>query len=144
LEKDTGKEKGSGFGVKILVDHDIEGHALMLWGALAAEGWLELLEAELVLFKHVGLSIKSNDREVWRFAQSNRMMLITNNRNMEDPDSLEATLREENTSHSLPVLTIGRVNRLDDKQYRSRCVNRLVDILLEIDKHRGTARVFIP
>ncbi len=130
--------------MKILVDHDIEGLAVMLWGTLVAEGWLELIPVELVMFTDVGLSFDSNDRSVWRFAQANGMILLTNNRNMTGNDSLEQTLREENTITSLPVLTIGNVGRLDEKAYRERCVSRLVDIGLDLDNYLGTARMFIP
>jgi hypothetical protein len=41
--------------MKILVDHDIEGLAVMLWGTLVAEGWLELVSFELVMFTDVRL-----------------------------------------------------------------------------------------
>jgi hypothetical protein len=41
----------------ILVDHDIEGQVLILWGALAAEGWLKLCPLELVTFVQAGLPI---------------------------------------------------------------------------------------
>jgi hypothetical protein len=34
------------------------------------------------------------------------MILLTGNRNLKDPDSLEQTIREENTPFSLPVITI--------------------------------------
>jgi predicted nuclease of predicted toxin-antitoxin system len=37
----------------------------------------------------VGLPDNSTDREVWRFAQANQMLLLTNNRNMEGVDTLE-------------------------------------------------------
>lgn len=130
--------------MKILVDHDIEGHAVILWGALVAEGWLDLIDVELVMFSDVGLPADSSDRVVWRFAQAEGMILLTNNRNMAGDDSLERTLREENRADSLPVLTISRVDRLDDKAYRDRCVSRLVDVVLSIDNYRGTARLFIP
>jgi len=130
--------------VKILVDHDIEGHAVILWGALVAEGWLDLIDVELVMFSDAGLPTDSSDRVVWHFAQAKGMILLTNNRNMEGDDSLERTLREENRAGFLPVVTIGRVDRLDDKAYRDRCVSCLVDIVLGADNYRGTARLFIP
>ena len=44
----------------ILVDHDIEGQVLTLWGALAAEGWLELCPLRLVTFVQVGLPVDSS------------------------------------------------------------------------------------
>jgi len=128
----------------ILVDHDIEGQVLILWGVLAAEGWLELCSLQLVTFAQVGLPMDSSDRTVWRFAQTHGMMLLTHNRNMNDEDSLEQTIREENTPTSLPVITIGRVERLRERSYRERCVVRLVEIGLEIEQYLGIGRIFIP
>ena len=128
----------------ILVDHDIEGQVLILWGALSTEGWLDLCPLELVTFSQVGLPIDSNDRIVWRFAQAHGMILLTHNRNMNDVDSLEQTIREENTPTSLPVITLGRADRLRESAYRERCVVRLIEIALEIVQYLGTGRLFIP
>ena len=90
----------------ILVDHDIEGQAILLWARISAEGWSDLLSLRLVLFDDVGLPTDSSDREAWRFAQRNEMILLTGNRRMKEADSLEKTIREENTPVSLPVVTI--------------------------------------
>ena len=128
----------------MLVDQDIEGQVLLLWGALAAEGWLELCPLTLVTFVQVGLPVDSSDRTVWRFAQAHNMILLTHNRNMNDADSLEQTIREENTPTSLPVITLGRVDRLRERAYRERCVVRLIEIGLEIEQYVGTGRIFIP
>ena len=128
----------------MLVDHDIEGQVLILWGALAAEGWLELYPLELVTFVQAGLPVDSSDRTVWRFAQAHGMILLTHNRNMNDADSLEQTIREENTPTSLPVITLGRAERLRERAYRERCVVRLIEIGLEIEQYVGTGRLFIP
>ena len=128
----------------ILVDHDIEGQVLALWGFLAAEGWLELYPLRLVTFNQVGLPVDSDDRIVWRFAQAQGLLLLTHNRNMNSEDSLEHTIREENTLTSLPVITIGRVARLRESVYRERCAVRLVEIGLEIEHYLGAGRLFIP
>jgi hypothetical protein len=128
----------------ILVDQDIEGQVMVLWGTLAAEGWLALCPLRLVTFAHVDLPGDSSDRTVWRFAQAQGMLLLTHNRNMKGEDSLEQTIREENSSTALPVLTIGRVERLRERSYRERCAIRLVEISLEVEKYLGTGRIFIP
>ena len=130
--------------ITILVDHNIEGHAVTLLGILAKAGWLELVELRMVTFAEVGLHHTSNDREVWHFAQANTMILLTDNRNMKDQDSLEQTIRDENNVTSLPVLTISSVNRLDEATYRERCAERLVDIGVDIDRYWGIGRLFIP
>ena len=85
---------------------------------LAAEGWLTLLPLRLVTFEEVGLLVNSSDRAVWRFAQANRMLLLTGNRSMKGPHSLEQAIREENTLTSLPVITVSGAHRLDERLYR--------------------------
>lgn len=130
--------------IRFLSDHDIEGYAQLLWGTLASVGWLDLMRLELTTFHEIGLPINSNDREVWRFAQANGMILITNNRNMKDETSLEYTIREENQLDSLPVLTIGNVERLADLGYREKCADALVEISLDLENHLGRGRIYIP
>lgn len=130
--------------ITILADHNIEGQSLLLWGTLGAAGWLELVSLRLVRFVEVGLPYTSTDREVWRFAQAHQMYLLTDNRNMEGHDSLEQTIRDENTEGALPVLTIGRVDRMTERTYREACAARLLDIALYPEDHVGTGRLFIP
>jgi hypothetical protein len=64
----------------VLVDHNMEGQALHLWGTLAAEGWLEILSAQLLTFTDMGLPLDSNDRDIWHYSQNHRMLLLTANR----------------------------------------------------------------
>lgn len=130
--------------MKLLVDHDIEGYAALLWGSLLAEGWLELVEIEFVMMYRVGLPSDSKDRTVWRYAQDHRLVLLTNNRNMEDELSLEHTIRQENTVESMPVLTLSDAQRLDDRFYRERCGERLAEIALDLKKYLGVGRIYIP
>ncbi len=130
--------------ITILVDHDIEGQALTLWGTLAAEGWLTLLPLQLVTFAQIGLPVDSSDRIIWRTAQARGMVLLTHNRNMRGDDSLEQTIREENTLAALPVVTIGRIDRIRERSYRERCAVRLVEIGLDIETYLGVGRIFIP
>ena len=63
---------------------------------------------------------------------------------MKGADSLEQTIREENTESALPVLTIGSVGRLDEREYRERCARRLAEIVLDLEYYLGCGRVFIP
>lgn len=131
--------------MNILVDYNLRGQSIILAGSLAASGWLELIDIRFVLFEEVGLEDDSSDRVVWQYAQNHDTILLTANRSMKGKDSLEQVIREENTPTSLPVITIGNVNRLlTEPEYRDRCVNRLVDIVVDIDDYRGTRRIFIP
>ena len=128
-----------------LIDHNLKGHALILFGAIASQGWLDIVPIQFVSFDEVKLAIDSDDKVVWRLAQQKQMVLLTANRSMKGKDSLEQTMREESTAKSLPVITIGNANRLlNDPQYRGRCVESLVEIALSLDDYRGSRRVFIP
>ncbi|MGD2183908.1 ACP S-malonyltransferase [Lusitaniella coriacea] len=128
----------------VLVDHHLEGYIVLLQRVLASEGWLDLLAIRFVLLEEVGLAIDSSDRVVWRFAQKNQMILLTANRRMKGEDSLEQTIREENTPTSFPVVTIGKVNRLSNREYRERCATRLTEIILYPESSMGVGRIFIP
>lgn len=130
--------------ITLLADHNIEGQALMLWGTLGAEGWLELFPMRLVRFAEVNLAYDSTDRAVWRFAQAHQMLLLTDNRSMAGVNSLEQTIREENHETSYPVITIGRVDRMVERTYRERCAARLLEIVLYLDDYMGAGRLFIP
>ncbi|MEB3338107.1 MAG: DUF5615 family PIN-like protein [Leptolyngbyaceae bacterium] len=131
--------------MNFLVDHNLRGHSVVLAGSLAANGWLELIPIRFVLFEEAGLAVTSDDRVVWRYAQANQMILITANRSMKGKDSLEQVMREENTPTSLPVVTIGNIDRLmTEPDYRERCINRLVDIVVDIEDYQGAQRIFIP
>jgi len=129
----------------VLVDHNLSGHAEILLGKIANQGWLAILPVRFVTFKQMNLLIDSSDRTVWRIAQTNQMILLTANRSMKGEDSLEQVLREENTAASFPVITIGDPERfLDDRAYRDRCVDRLLELLVDIDRFMGSGRLFIP
>ncbi len=127
------------------VDHNLKGHALVFFGAIASQGWLDIAPVQFVTFDQVNLSIDSDDRVVWRLAQANQMVLLTANRSMKGKDSLEQVMREENTSESLPVITVSNADRLlNDSEYRGRCVEGLIEIVLDIDTYLGARRIFIP
>lgn len=70
--------------------------------------------------------------------------MLTANRNMKNIDSLEQTIQEENTLASLPVITLGNINRMSDFKYREQCSIRLIEILLDLDNYMGSGRLFIP
>jgi hypothetical protein len=78
-----------------LIDHNLKGHALVFLGAIASQDWLDIVPIQFVTFSEMNLSIDSDDRVVWRFAQENQMILLTDNRSMRGKDSLEQVMREE-------------------------------------------------
>lgn len=107
--------------MKVLLDHHMKKQGILLWA-----------------------TIDSSDREVWRFAQKNQLILLTGNRNNEGEDSLEQTIRDENKSTSLPVITIGALDRMEERTYREECAERLVDIILNLEGYLGLGRIYIP
>ncbi len=127
-----------------LVDYNLDGYALVFLGILTKLGWLELISIRFVTFKEAGLSMDSSDRVVWNYAQANQMLILTANQNMKGEDSLEQVMREENTAASFPVVTIGDLKRLDEFDYREQCVDRLIEIVLDIENYMGVGRLFIP
>lgn len=72
------------------------------------------------------------------------MLLLTGNRNMDGEDSLEQTLRAENTPTSLPVITISRIDSLRESAFRIRCARRLVEIVLSLEQYLGVGRLYTP
>jgi hypothetical protein len=127
-----------------LVDYNLDGYALLFLVILTKLGWLELVSIRFVTFREAGLLMDASDRLAWRYAQENQMMILTARRNMKGDDLLERVMREENTADSCPVLTITDIDRLDEFDYRERCVERLVEIVLDVDNYMGVGRLFIP
>lgn len=130
--------------MKFLVDYNLDGYAVIFLGVLTKQGWLDLLAIDFVTLKEVGLFMDTSDRQIWNYAQANEMIILTANRNMKGTDSLEQVMREDNTSTSLPVVTIGDLERLDEFSYREQCIDRLLEIVLDIENYRGVGRLFIP
>ena len=130
--------------MKALLDHHLKKQGILLWATMGGEGWLKLLEIPMLTFGDVGLPINSSDRSVWRFAQEKQLILLTGNRNSEGEDSLEQTIRNENTPSSLPVVTVSMVSRMEERAYREQCAERLVEIVLNLENYLGIGRVYIP
>ena len=71
--------------------------------------------------------------------------MITGNRNQDGPNSLDATIRTENTLTSLPVLTVSDPLALrNSREYAEQVIERLLDYLMGIDRVLGTGRLYLP
>ncbi len=130
--------------MKVLLDHHMKKQGILLWSIMENEGWVKLIEIPMLTFADVGMSVNAPDREVWRFAQEHQLILLTANRNDEGKDSLEQTIREENTSISLPILTISTLDRMRERAYREQCAEKIVDVFLNIENYLGVGRIYIP
>lgn len=130
--------------ITLLLDHHLTGYRQHLRSALEATGWLDLIELRLVTLAEVNLPEDSPDPVVWRLAQAQRLLLVTDNRNRKGTDSLEQTLREEGTPDSLPVITIGNRARLKERAYCELCAERLIEVVVDLENTLGCGRLFIP
>ena len=113
----------------ILVDHNINGQAGRMWMLLSHYGWLNHWPLDFIKFDEIALPITTSDRAVWQLAQENQFILLTANRRATGQESLQETIDLLNTSTSLPVVTIGNVDRMTDNDYLLRCGLDLIDIL---------------
>lgn len=134
--------------IKLLADNNADGHVEILVRVLMSETWISFwneLELTVVSFENLGVSRNASDAELWRACQREQVVLITNNRNADDPDSLETTIRRENRADSLPVFTIADPELLRlDRDYAERTALRLLEYLARLDGIRGTGRLFLP
>jgi hypothetical protein len=132
----------------ILADANITGHVEHLAQLMQTESWAAFWQdLNLVLrrFADVGLSADSADLDIWQCCQAQELLLITDNRNDDSPDSLEAVIRKHNTAQSLPVFTVADVDKLrTSRAYAERVVVRLYEYLLDIDNLRGVGRLYVP
>jgi hypothetical protein len=132
----------------ILADVNIVGQVAFLVQIMQSGAWADFWQAlGLVLheFADVGLAPDATDLEIWQRCQAEHLILLTNNRNDDGPDSLEAAIRQHNTADALPVFTIGNVTRLEtSRAYAEEIVESLYEYLLRIDEVRGTGRLYLP
>jgi hypothetical protein len=132
----------------ILSDISIQGQVNILALLLASDDWREIwtsLNLTVLTFRDLGLAPDTSDAEIWRLCQQQQIVFITANRNSDSPDSLEPTIRNENRPQSLPVFTLADAQQVQySREYAERVVERLLDYLLDIDKYRGTGRLYLP
>ena len=132
----------------ILADANVEGLVDYLVLQMQSEPWLEFWQAlamDYRRFADFGLTTASRDSEIWQTCQAEELVLITNNRNDDGPDSLEATIRAHGTAESLPIFTIAHLERFRTEPSTVELViASLYDYLLRIDEVRGTGRLYLP
>src|SRR5207244_3627653 len=132
----------------ILADINIQGYVDLLVVQMRAEPWKlfwDYLNLQYFHFADIGLAPSSLDSLLWDTCQTRDLVLITDNRNKKDQDSLETTIQTRNTPASLPVFTISSVPKLRTSQdYARRVIDKLLDSLLRIESLRGTGRLYLP
>jgi hypothetical protein len=134
--------------IALVADANIQGQVELLATRMQAEPWREFweyLQLRCVTFADACLDPADSDAIVWQRCQDLGILLITDNRNDDGPDSLENTIRKHNTAMSLPVFTIGDVRNVSSSaEYANRVIDRLLRYLLELDNIRGTGRLYLP
>ena len=130
----------------VLADVNIEGHVDYLMALVRAAPWLDLwqeLELAYATFADIGLDRSAPDDDIWQRCQDGGYVFVTNNRNRDRPDSLEATIRTRNTERSL--LTIANTERLrHSRDYAQSVAESLMDALIRIETLRGAGRLYLP
>ena len=46
-----------------LIDHNLKGQAVLIWGIITTEGWLNLVSIRFITFEEVGMPTDSSDRQ---------------------------------------------------------------------------------
>jgi len=93
----------------------------------------------------LGLQPDASDPEVWEACQREQAVLLTANRSDDGPESLEATIQQHNKPESLSVFTLAIDQRvLRDRLYAETVAGRLLEFLFDIDRYRGTGRLYLP
>lgn len=132
----------------ILADVNIQGHVDFLVALMQSDSWKSLwdeLNVQYLSFAQVGLDASAKDSAIWHLCQDRGYVLITSNRNQSGADSLEATLRQRTKLDSFPVLTMSAPERFHhDRAYVEKVVERVFDILLDLDAYRGAGRLYLP
>lgn len=132
----------------LLADMNAIGQVEYLVQRMQAEPWTEFwhgLGLGLKHFEDVGLSATSSDAEIWHTCQAEQLILITDNRNLDSADALEATIREHVKPDSLPVFTIADLSKFrTSRTYTDRVLEMLYDYLMRIDTVRGIGRLYLP
>src|SRR5262245_53965193 len=117
----------------ILADANIEGHWKVLFSRLYSDTWREVwlsLNLQGEPCARLGLAAQAPDRVIWHTCQQPHIVLLTNNRNQDRPDSLEAVIRAHNTPASLPVFTLASADRvLTRRDYAERVTEQLLRYL---------------
>ena len=134
--------------LRVMSDNDVLGLVGRLVEICQSPAWIEFwesLDCTLCRFADFQLPANAPDDKVWQTCQDNELILITANRNKVGVESLEATIRQFNSSSCLPVLTLADPDRIArDRAYAEAAVERLLDILGAIDNFRGTGRLYLP
>ncbi|OWK43419.1 hypothetical protein FRUB_03018 [Fimbriiglobus ruber] len=113
-------------------------------------GLLEVLaelQIEFVTFPDRGLDRHMGDRDLWNYCQANDLVLLTENRNHENENSLDATIQDSWREGRLPVLTLANKGRFENSpKYAEQVAKDMAELLFTIfhEGVRDRPRIFVP
>lgn len=132
----------------VLLDEQMAGDIAILRSIAQSDDWrsvVMLLGIRFATFADIGLATGLSDRMLWEYCQANGYFLLTDNRNDDDDDSLEATIRSQTTPALLPIFNVAdRMRFQADRGYALRVFEKLVEYLLDSDDLLGTGRHYLP
>jgi hypothetical protein len=134
--------------LRVLLDENIAGYADYFARHLFSPTWSDIsssLGVTIATFEQVGLAKGSPDEQIWQFCQDQQFYLLTDNRNDDEPGSLESIIRTRNLPTSLPVFTISDISRLrSEREYVEALVARLLEYVMDAENLRGVGRLYLP
>lgn len=134
----------------LLADVNIQGHLSYLRRLLEAlDLWAVLVELHLDLATFPDLQLPRNldDRSLWNRCQQEGWVLFTDNRNHEDENSLEATLKDSWRMGCLPVLTLANKGRFENSaNYANRVAVDVAELLFGVahEEYLDQPRIYVP
>jgi len=136
----------------ILADVNCDGHLknlLLVWVRPEWHGLWQPLQLQCFFFEDFGISRAAQDDDVWRFCQRESLVLLTGNRNRDGEQSLDAVIVRETSTITLPVFTIGSMQRIStDRIYLETVVIHLLEYLIDLKEKPetlvGAGRIFLP
>lgn len=134
----------------LLADVNVQGHLPYLRRWLAALDLAEVLETlslSLVTFHDLRLTPDLDDRALWTFCQQDGWVLLTENRNHDGPDSLQATLIDSWHEGHLPILMLANKRRFEaGGAYAERVARDVAELLFGIEQGQyvDQPRIFVP
>jgi len=132
----------------VLLDEHLDGYLSFLESLTFNDLWREIADGihlNYVRLRDVGIASGTSDRDIWRVCQSQGFYLLTDNRSQTDEDALGIVMLTEGTSQSLPVFTIGDMDRFrTERTYAESLVERLLEYLFNPERIHGTGRLYLP
>lgn len=134
----------------LLFDVNLDGYRnpiLRILQKLGLQTFFEESNIQFATFAECHLTAETSDRTVWYFCQEDGWVLLTDNRNHDADDSLQATLNDYWQLGCLPVITLGDKDRFaSSHEYAFQFVAEMADMLFGI-KFQGEIhepRVYMP